>query len=513
MKLHQPLTVTTVVIIISVLQQTPVTVLAGFAGTRVNPTSFLGSSSRNIKINQLDDEVRQRTNPLLSQRRLSLSLNSQRRSIDDTNDVVATDENSSSSAAAAATLHSVTFCNVDKEAELLCDFLMEVGACAAYIVDADRGTPNEKPLFGEPGSDGRVVSTSASNNTTTTRDAWHDSLNWAAAIWDRCNVTAHFPSSINVADVAHLVADVFPDQYPIDKLTVKQVPNKDWVVHVQRGWSPIVIGNYILRFPWHAQQDIEKAERQFSEDNNGQQDSTGRSTGDRLEIKLQGGIAFGTGEHPTTQLCLEWLHDKVQALVSSNDEQQKEFTIMDYGSGSGILGLAGCAVAPDKIRSVGVDIDLDAIQIANANAASNGMNMHSYLPPLVETDDDESKSLLLKSHAHAKNQLQEREDLPDPEDLFLDNEEDSSQQPLILPDRLAQPNYDIAVANILAGPLVTLSSTIAALVRPGGQLAMSGILAPQADMFIEAYSKHFDNVMVEKQMGDWILVTGTRRVD
>ena len=169
---------------------------------------------------------------------------------------------------------------------------------------------------------------------------------------------------------------------------------------------------------------------------------------------------------------------------------------MDYGAGSGVLGMAACALFPDKVQATGVDIDVDAIQIANANAVTNIVNMQNYLPPLVETADDESKSLLFKAHAHAQKQLDERG-------------ESSSQ--LILPEDLGKPIYDIAVANILAGPLVALSSTIAALVRPGGSLAMSGILPQQADIVIEAYSKEFDNVTLEGEMGGWILITGVRK--
>ena len=169
---------------------------------------------------------------------------------------------------------------------------------------------------------------------------------------------------------------------------------------------------------------------------------------------------------------------------------------MDYGAGSGVLGMAACALSPDRVKAVGIDIDVDAIQIANANAKTNGVSMKNYLPPLAETADDESKSLLLKAHAHAQKQLDDRNE---------------SGAQLILPDDLGLPTYDIGVANILAGPLVALSSTIASLVRPGGRLAMSGILPQQADMVIEAYSEYFDKVHLEREMGGWILVTGTRK--
>lgn len=86
-----------------------------------------------------------------------------------------------------------------------------------------------------------------------------------------------------------------------------------------------------------------------------------------------------------------------------------------------------------------------------------------------------------------------------------------SAEEWILPQELSQPTYDICVANILAGPLCALASTLAALTRPEGQLAMSGILPQQADMVIEAYSEYFDNVQLERTLGGWVLVTGTRK--
>ena len=389
----------------------------------------------------------------------------------------------------AATLRSLTLCNVpkDEEPELLCDFLMEIGACSTAIIDADRGTALEHPLFGEPltGRDDR--------------DAWTDSLQWAAPIWNRCNVTAHFPSSVDLKDVVSMIATVFPEQYPLADHQVDRVPNKDWVIHVQQSWNPISIGPFVLRFPWHTQDDIEKAIANSTTEVGSEEKE------ERVELNLQGGIAFGTGEHPTTQLCLEWIHQQVRTVLKERATTRKEnaeddisIKIIDYGAGSGILGMAACALARDQITAVGIDIDVDAIQIANANARKNRVQMKSYLPPLVETADDESKSLLLKAHAHAKKQLEGRNDI-------------ESRSDLILPEELGLPIYDIGVANILAGPLVALASTMACLVRPGGRLAMSGILPHQASMVIEAYSEDFDNVKLERELGDWILVTGTRK--
>jgi ribosomal protein L11 methyltransferase len=382
------------------------------------------------------------------------------------------DVDNDANAVSAASLRSVTICSIpkDQEPELLCDFLMEIGACSTSLTDSDRGTDREEPLFGEPG----------------TRNPWHDSLQWESPIWNRCSVTAHFTSSVDLQDVINLISETFPDQYPLEEYSVDQVPNRDWVIHVQQSWKPIIVGPYVLRFPWHTQEDVQSATAKL---NDGKEE--------RFELQLQGGVAFGTGEHPTTQLCLEWIHDQVKTLLSS-PTHPTQLKIMDYGTGSGVLGMAACALSPARVQAVGVDIDVDAMQIANVNAATNKVNMQSYLPPLVETADDESKSLLLKAHVHARKQIAQQSDKSSPVEL-------------VLPHHLSQPIYDIAVANILAGPLVSLSSTIASLVRPRGRLAMSGILPGQAEMVIEAYSKEFDEVSLQKELGGWVLITGVRK--
>jgi ribosomal protein L11 methyltransferase len=168
---------------------------------------------------------------------------------------------------------------------------------------------------------------------------------------------------------------------------------------------------------------------------------------------------------------------------------------LDYGAGSGVLGLAACAV-DKRVEAVGIDIDFDSCRIANTNAKVNGLRMRSYLPPLSDAADDESKSLLLKAHAHAKSRLMTRGETGD--EVFL-------------PHELGDRRYDICVANILAGPLIALSSTLASMIRPGGLLGLSGILPRQGHAVAEAYqAAGFEKVKVEKELGGWVLVTGQK---
>jgi ribosomal protein L11 methyltransferase len=161
--------------------------------------------------------------------------------------------------------------------------------------------------------------------------------------------------------------------------------------------------------------------------------------------------------------------------------------VMDYGAGSGVLGMAACKLNPD-ITAVGIDIDVDAVQIANQNAAINSVEMKTFLSDLVQTKDGESRSILLKAYSSKQGDVAD-----------------------ILPDDSNGPIYDACVANILAGPLVALAPTLAGLIKPGGRLGLSGIMESQSNMILEAYQPFFDDVRVEETLGGWILVTGKRK--
>jgi ribosomal protein L11 methylase PrmA len=126
-----------------------------------------------------------------------------------------------------------------------------------------------------------------------------------------------------------------------------------------------------------------------------------------VPLQLQGGIVFGNGEHPMAQLCLEWLHNVVVAQLSK--APTIPITVLDYGSGSGVLHMGGteaCALLR-AINAIEINIDVDAYCIAYANATTNQLPMRSYLPP-PETTDAQSKSLFLKAHTYATKQLAER---------------------------------------------------------------------------------------------------------
>ena len=167
-----------------------------------------------------------------------------------------------------------------------------------------------------------------------------------------------------------------------------------------------------------------------------------------VNLKLDPGLAFGTGTHETTALCLEWL-DRA-------DLQGK--TVLDFGCGSGVLAIAALLLGAGN--ATGTDIDPQALTASEDNARNNGVadGLSLYLP----------------------------ENLP------------------------AEYRCDVLVANILAGPLVELADQLAGYCHPGGTLALSGILAEQAESVRAAYTPWFD-LNPTTQQGDWVRIDGVRR--
>jgi ribosomal protein L11 methyltransferase len=167
-----------------------------------------------------------------------------------------------------------------------------------------------------------------------------------------------------------------------------------------------------------------------------------------VNLLLDPGLAFGTGTHPTTALCLEWL----------DGQPLEDCTVLDFGCGSGILAIA--ALLLGARTATGTDIDPQALQASRDNAGRNGI--------------------------------------------------EAARFPLYLPPELPQEQADVVVANILAGPLVSLASQITRLVKPGGRLALSGILAEQAGEVRAAYHPAFELDPTAEKDG-WIRITGKRR--
>ena len=218
---------------------------------------------------------------------------------------------------------------------------------------------------------------------------------------------------------------LFPGQ-PLPPMKIEILEDKDWVREWMDSYHPMQFGKRLWVCPsWREAPDP-----------------------DAVNMMLDPGLAFGTGTHPTTALCLEWL----------DGQELNDCQVVDYGCGSGILGIASLLLGARHV--MGVDIDPQALQATREN---------------------------LK-----RNQLDE-----DRLDVYM-------------PESAPTMQADLLVANILAGPLVSLAPTLAALVRSQGRLALSGLLEDQADEIRAAYGQWFDLEPVTEREG-WIRITGIRK--
>jgi ribosomal protein L11 methyltransferase len=285
----------------------------------------------------------------------------------------------------------------EESVEILSDALMEAGALAVDVQDAAAGTADERPIFAEPGEA-------------------------PASGWRSNRVGALFAID---ADLYELVPEALAAAglAATEAFRIERVEDADWVRLTQSQFNPIPITPRLWIVPsWHTAPDPEA-----------------------INIALDPGVAFGTGAHPTTRLCLRWLTETVTP----------DADVLDYGCGSGILAIAAMKLGAQ--RACGIDIDPQAVQAAQQNAQQNSVEI-----------------------------------------TWATAEQD-----------VAGP-AQIVVANILANPLTVLAPLLARLTRPGGQIALSGILVEQADAVLEAYAADFSMTRAATDEG-WVLLTGRRR--
>lgn len=289
----------------------------------------------------------------------------------------------------------------DNTADLISDSLMDIGALSAIIEDANAETPDEQPIFGEPGDP-------------------------PPGIWQQNVVSALFDENIVVNDVMQSLGQVTG----LDDLqyTTEIIEEQDWVRATQSQFDPIRIRDDLWIVPsWHSAPNP-----------------------DALNIILDPGLAFGTGSHPTTHLCLAWLADHVKP----------EHTILDYGCGSGILAIAAKKLG--AVEVIGVDIDEQAILSSTYNAEQNQVDAKFYLP---------------------------------------------NQQPKAQFD---EARFDLVVANILSSALSVLAPALANACKLGGEIALSGILKEQTAQVSAIYAEWFD-MHPPVYMDSWVLLTGKKR--
>ena len=283
------------------------------------------------------------------------------------------------------------------EAEAWSDALLEAGALSVELSDPHAGARGEVAVYAEPGSE--------------------------TALWPLSRVSALFAEAVDAQAALRQAAHALALPPPSAETIV--LAEQDWVRTTQAQFTPIRIDDGLWIVPsWHAP-----------------------PRSDAIVLRLDPGVAFGTGSHPTTALCLQWL----RATLRGGER------VLDYGCGSGILAIGAALLGAADV--VGTDIDPQAVVSSRDNAARNGVAGR-----------------------------------------------------FAAPDGLPAQRYEVVVANILANPLILLAPVLARAAAPGGRIALSGVLAAQADGVIAAYAPWF-NIARWREAEGWVLLAGARRED
>jgi ribosomal protein L11 methyltransferase len=253
--------------------------------------------------------------------------------------------------------------------------------------------------------------------------------------WQKVQVTALFDEAVNLNPIIAFVQDHLSSlQHSEIPIVVDKLIDQDWERVWLDSFTPIKVGRQLWVCPSWCEPTDPNARN----------------------ITLDPGLAFGTGTHATTHMCLEWIAE----------QQLDGQRILDYGSGSGILAIA--ALFSGALHADAVDIDPMAVQACNDNALRNKVQdkMHSCLP----------------------NDL-------------------ASQ---------TKNSYDLVIANILAEVIIELRDTLLLHLKPSGTLLFTGILSSQADRVIDAFGESFDFSQTNSKhqdKGHWALLTGRRKLE
>jgi ribosomal protein L11 methyltransferase len=280
---------------------------------------------------------------------------------------------------------------------LLSEVLLANGALSVAIEDGAHGKTYEGAVFSE----------------------WDKPL---GPLWKKSEVQAMFPAECDVpALIIHVRTALDWAFFP--PYTVKNVEDRDWVKSFYADFKPVKISERLWIVPPNHEPPDAGA----------------------VNILLEPGLAFGSGEHATTRLCLQWLEKNVQGGES----------VIDYGCGSGILAIAASKLGAGRV--VGVDIDPLAIAASQMNATRNSVDIALYTT-----------------------------------------------------EKMPAMAVDVVVANILAGPLADLAPLLAQCTKPGGKIALSGIINKQVDALRETYGQWFE-MGVALFDGEWALVEGIKK--
>lgn len=244
-------------------------------------------------------------------------------------------------------------------------------------------------------------------------------------LWRETRVTGLFPADLNQAELEQSLNTAWPVEQP-PRYRLETLDDQDWTLAWAEHAAPMGYGDRLWVCPDESRHEEVPA--------------------NAIRVVIPPGLAFGTGSHPTTALCLEWLSERVRPGM----------TVMDYGSGSGILTVAAARLGASRV--IAVDNDPQALTSSMDNARSNGVAdcIEVHLPtdcPAIQTD--------------------------------------------------------LLVANILANPLIELAPRLAGHLAPGAGLALTGILSEQADAVAAAYQSRIPD-LAKRRREDWILLHGNR---
>ena len=281
--------------------------------------------------------------------------------------------------------------------------------------------------------------------------------------WKTAILRAHVPRSFDTSSLIDMLETLFGADI-LTASSVTDIETKDWVASVQRNWPPQVIGDITVRFPWHSEEEGE-----------GEGEETPHS------LVLQGGAAFGTGDHPTTRLCCLWLQRNIQ----QTEERKKDtVSVLDYGTGSGLLGLAALKFGASS--AAGTDIDRDSLVAARINCEVNNLHMDLYLATEEDCSRPEEQSIAMLASKGMGSEFETVE-------------------------VIKKKEYDLTVANILAPILISLAPTLASHTKTGGKIALSGLVVQQADRVMEEYSKYFEGMHIWGEEEGWVVLSGTKK--
>ncbi len=278
------------------------------------------------------------------------------------------------------------------------DLLLAIGAKAVSLLE-----PKDQPLY--------------------------EKLPYSYPMWDKPIMVGLFTSDQPVAERADQLAQFYREETgtAFPEYQIEILEDKVWETAWADDFKPMQFGERLWVFPTSHEGDIPE---------------------NTIALKLDPGLAFGTGTHPTTRLCLQWLdHTDIKGK-----------SVCDYGCGSGILGIAALKLGATELTAV--DIDPKALTETELNAKRNQVSHENYK--------------------------------------------------LLLPEEQPVEQYELVIANILAGPLLELADRLQAMTASGGQLLLSGILEKQAQEVMNQYQHWFDLLPYTQDDG-WVRIEGRKR--